>query len=55
LGYYDDGSFNQDDDFSSSIIARISGVKLAIIDCLIMVGNFFCSSGHIWISNKKSD
>jgi hypothetical protein len=41
LGYYDDGGFGRDDDSSSSIIARISGAKLAILACIIMVGGFF--------------
>ncbi|HEY7111282.1 MAG TPA: hypothetical protein VH415_17780 [Nitrososphaeraceae archaeon] len=41
MGYYDDGSFGRDDDSSSSIIARISGAKLAILAVLIMIGGFF--------------
>lgn len=41
MGYYDDGSIGRDDDSSSSIIARISGAKLAILASLIMVGGFF--------------
>ncbi len=40
MGCYGDGSIGSDDDSSSSIIARISGVKLAILAALIMVGGF---------------
>ncbi|HEY7080926.1 MAG TPA: hypothetical protein VH500_14600 [Nitrososphaeraceae archaeon] len=41
MDYYDDGGFGRDDDSSSSIIAKISGTKLAILASLIMIGGFF--------------
>lgn len=41
MGFHDDSGLSGDEDSSSSIIARVSGAKLAILAALIMVGGFF--------------
>ena len=55
LGYYDDSSLGRDDDSSSSIFARISGARLAILAALIMVGGFFAVQAMFGFSHQRSD